>query len=113
MMLGLLHHLSDGESRELLDLSARALAPGGRVISVDTCYEPTQGRVSRWISDNDRGEYVRDPEAFARLARASFRVVTGQVLAGVTRVPGSFWMMTLRVPVSSPQQDTIARLSQP
>src|SRR5262245_1824221 len=36
MLLGLLHHLSDEESRELLDLAGRALAPGGRVVSVDT-----------------------------------------------------------------------------
>ena len=34
MLLGLLHHLSDQQARELLSLAGRALAPGGRVISV-------------------------------------------------------------------------------
>src|SRR3954451_62281 len=55
LLLGLLHHLSDDESAALLRTSARLLAPGGRVVSVDTCFDPSQGRMSRWISDNDRG----------------------------------------------------------
>jgi SAM-dependent methyltransferase len=108
MMLGLLHHLSDDESAQLLALAARALAPGGRVIAVDTCYEPTQGRISRWMSDNDRGEYVREPDGFVRLASASFGEVTGEVLSGVTRVPGSFWMMRMNAPLVSSRSQTVA-----
>jgi SAM-dependent methyltransferase len=107
MMLGLLHHLSDEESAQLLALAARALTPGGRVISVDTCYEATQGRISRWISDNDRGEYVREPEGFVNLGRSSFGQVTGEVLSGVTRIPGSFWMMRMSAPLVSSQARTV------
>jgi SAM-dependent methyltransferase len=99
MLLGLLHHLSDDESRTLLGLAAQALAPTGRVIAVDTCFEPSQGRVSRWMSRNDRGEYVREPEGFTALARDYFGDVTGEVLATTTRVPGSFWLMRMARPV--------------
>lgn len=99
LLLGLLHHLSDEDCRVLLDLSARALAAGGQVISVDTCFEPTQGLVSRWMSKNDRGEYVRQPEAFAALAQQSFADVDGEVVSGVTRIPSSFWMMRMRTPL--------------
>jgi SAM-dependent methyltransferase len=95
LLLGLLHHLPDAESRALLELTARALAPGGRVISVDTCFEPGQGPVSRWMARNDRGEFVRAPDAFTALARESFAYVHGEVLAGVTRIPSSFWMMRM------------------
>lgn len=101
LLLGLLHHLSDDESRVLLDVAANALAPGGRVIAVDTCYEPNQGRVSRWMSRNDRGEYVREPEGFVKLAQASFADVDGVVLDDVTRVPSSFWMMKMREPLTA------------
>jgi SAM-dependent methyltransferase len=99
LLLGLLHHLSDEESRALLGLVARALAPGGVVVSVDTCLEPRQGRVSRWMSENDRGEHVRRPDGFAALARASFGDVAGEVWSGVTRIPSSFWMMRMTAPL--------------
>jgi SAM-dependent methyltransferase len=101
MLLGLLHHLSDQDSRDLLGLARRALAPGGCVISVDTCVEPGQGRLSRWMSRNDRGGYVRTPDQFAALARHSFDVVEGRVVSGVTRIPSSFWMMRMHNPAGS------------
>lgn len=93
LMLGLLHHVSDAHARDLMDLCARKLKPGGRLVSVDTCYVPTQGRVSRWISDNDRGEFVRSPEEFTRLARTRFDRIEGEILERTMRVPSAFWMM--------------------
>jgi hypothetical protein len=99
MLLGLLHHLSDEDSRTLLRLAARALAPGGRVISVDTCFEPNQGRISRWMSANDRGEYVREPASFLALATEFFAEVDGEVVDDATRIPSSHWMMRMREPL--------------
>ena len=98
LLLGLLHHLSDDQSRELLTLAGRALAPGGRVISVDTCFEPNQGRISRWMSANDRGEHVRAPEQFVALAERSFEKVDGEVVDDATRIPSSHWMMVSSLP---------------
>ena len=99
LLLGLLHHLSDEQSRDLLRTAGKALAPGGRVIAVDTCFEPRQGRISRWMSENDRGEYVREPAGFEALARESFEEVSGEVVAGVTRLPSSHWLMRMRTPL--------------
>lgn len=99
LLLGLLHHLSDDESLELLENAGRVLAPGGRVVSVDTCFEPSQGKVSRWMSENDRGEYVREPKEFEDLARSAFGSVEGYVENTATRIPGSHWMMTSRDPL--------------
>nr|MDT0658706.1 class I SAM-dependent methyltransferase [Micromonospora sp. DSM 115978] len=98
LLLGLLHHLSDADSQHLLGVAARALAPGGRVIAVDPCFEPGQGRISRWMSENDRGEYVRTPEAFVALGREHFEAVDGTVVDDATRIPSSHWMMKLRAP---------------
>lgn len=93
LMLGLLHHVSDAHAAHLMDLCARKLKPGGRLISVDTCYVPAQGRLSRWISDNDRGEFVRTPEEFTRLAETAFDRIEGEILDRTMRVPSAFWMM--------------------
>ncbi|GIF46617.1 methyltransferase family protein [Asanoa ferruginea] len=100
LLLGLLHHLSDEDSRSLLRVASRALAPGGKVIAVDTCYAPGQGRVSKWMSDNDRGEHVREPAAFEALARESFADVSGEVVDDATRVPSSFWLMRMASPLA-------------
>ncbi|SNT36377.1 Methyltransferase domain-containing protein [Asanoa hainanensis] len=99
LLLGLLHHLSDEDSRSLLRVASQALAPGGRVIAVDTCYAPGQGRVSKWMSDNDRGEHVREPAAFEALARESFADVSGEVVDDAIRVPSSFWLMRMATPL--------------
>lgn len=103
LLFGLLHHLSDEESATLLNLAGRALAPGGRVISVDPCLHPGQGRISRWMSENDRGRYVRTPEAFEQLARATFADVQGEILDTVSRVPSSHFMMRMTSPHDGPR----------
>ena len=98
LLLGVLHHLSDAECATLLDLAARGLAEGGRVVSVDPTRHPGQGRISRWMSGNDRGEYVRTPAGFDALARASFADVRAEILATVSRVPSSHYMMVMTAP---------------
>jgi SAM-dependent methyltransferase len=99
LLFGLLHHLDDDQCATLLDLSARALAPGGRVISCDPALHEGQRRVSRWMSENDRGGYVRRPESYDRMARASFCDLETQVLDILTRVPTSHYMMRMAAPV--------------
>ncbi len=98
LLFGLLHHLSDRDCAVLLDLAANALGPGGRVISVDPCLHAGQGRISRWMSENDRGEFVREPDAFTELARVSFDEVSVELLDTVSRVPASHHMMRMSVP---------------
>jgi SAM-dependent methyltransferase len=98
MLLGLLHHLPDRQAVDLLELSARVLGPAGQVIAVDPCFERAQGRISRWMSENDRGEHVREPAAFVALASTWFSSVQGEVLSDVSRIPTSHWMMRMTGP---------------
>lgn len=95
LLLGLLHHLSDEHSSNLLELCASILPPGGRVVSVDTAFVPGQGRLSRWMSANDRGEFVRDPEGFEALAAPYFGSTVSQIVSGTGRIPGAYVLMTL------------------
>jgi SAM-dependent methyltransferase len=100
LLFGLLHHLDDGQCASLLDLAAKALAPGGRVISCDPCLHTGQNRISRWMSKNDRGEHVRPREGFNALAETSFADVTSRLLDTESRVPTSHHLMRM----SSPRQ---------
>lgn len=101
LLFGLLHHLDDAHCATLLDLSARALAPGGRVVSCDTTVYEGQRRVSRWMSENDRGEYVRQPKSYDGLARARFGELEATVLDTLSRVPTSIYMMRMAAPQAS------------
>lgn len=101
LLLGVLHHLSDDESSELLRLIAGVLSPTGRVVALDTCFTPGQGRTSRWMAEHDRGEYVRTSDEFVALAAPHLRVTKGEVLSDSTRLPGSYWMMSLAAHSSS------------
>lgn len=96
LMLGLLHHVDDKHATDLMRLCAEKLNPGGRLVSIDTCYAPGQGRISRWMSDNDRGEFVRDAEGFEALAKTSFDKVEGRYI-DLMRVPAAMWLMTSSV----------------
>jgi SAM-dependent methyltransferase len=101
LLLGLLHHLDDAQCGTLLDLSAKALAPGGRVVSCDAAVHDGQHRVARWMSENDRGQYVRRPESYDSLALARFEAVETHMLDGLTRLPTSIYMMRMAAPLAS------------
>lgn len=100
LLFGLLHHLDDAQCATLLDLSARLLTPGGRVVSCDTALHEGQGRISRWMSQNDRGEYVRRPESYVRMAQVSFGELEGRLLDAQSRIPTSIYMMRMAAPLA-------------
>ena len=54
-----------------------------------------QGRLSRWMSENDRGEFVRTPEELEALASPYFGATGTEVVSGAGRIPGAYVLMTL------------------
>ena len=98
LLLGLLHHLPDDEARDVVDLAASVLVPGGRVLALDTCFEHDKRLIPRWLAEHDRGEFVRLPEQFEELAAPSFASITGELVTGSWKMPGSYWLMRLSDP---------------
>lgn len=84
---GLLHHLDDAPAQRLLARAARALAPGGFLLTVDPTLVDAQSPLARALIVRDRGRNVRSPEGYAALARPSFAVVGTQVRHDLLRVP--------------------------
>jgi SAM-dependent methyltransferase len=93
MANGLLHHLDDGEVLHLLTLASQALKPGGRLVTFDGCFVPTQARLARVLLRMDRGKYVRTPEAYLSLARTVFGRVEGAIRHDLLRIPYSHFIM--------------------
>lgn len=90
---GVLHHLDDGEVTELFELAAGLLKPGKRLVTLDGCYVPGQSALARYIISRDRGRYVREAEAYVRLASQVFSKVEHTVYDKLLRIPSSIMIM--------------------
>ena len=67
MAFGVLHHLEDGEGRQVFRSARKALKPGGRFVTIDPAFVPDQAPLARLIVSRDRGRNVRFPQAYAAL----------------------------------------------
>lgn len=85
--LGVLHHLDDGEVATALASVRRALNPGGRFVALEPVYTPDQSRIAKWLIDRDRGDHVREREAYFALARRHFDDVGTTIYDNLTRIP--------------------------
>ncbi len=70
--IGLIHHLEDDEAINVMQLALRALKPGGRLLTIDPCLDPSQNPIARMLIRGDRGQNVRDKAGYETLAKAVF-----------------------------------------
>jgi hypothetical protein len=70
--------------------ASESLVPGGRFVSVDPTRIPGQRRpLARMLISWDRGEYVRTPRDYLRLAETVFESVRSSVRTDLLRLPYS------------------------
>jgi SAM-dependent methyltransferase len=86
-LLGVLHHLPDEVASAALRGASALLSPGGRVITMDPCFEPTQPSIARVLMALDRGLYVRHPADYIRLIESHLKDVTSEIWTDVYRFP--------------------------
>jgi len=87
MANGLIHHLNDDEVANLCCISAKALRPGGRMITHDPCYSNQQSRLARYIIRLDRGQNMRTGEEYAVLLRPFFKEVQISIRHNMLNIP--------------------------
>jgi len=87
LALGLLHHLEDREVVNLMKLAHRLLAPGGRLVTLDSCYRDHQPAVARFLIDRDRGQNTRTAHGYTELAEQVFPEVASFLREDLLRVP--------------------------
>lgn len=86
LAVGVLHHLDDPLALELLRGSARALRPGGHLVSIDPAHAHPQSPLARAVIARDRGQHVRSVE-YTSLARSGFSQVTPFEREDLLRIP--------------------------
>lgn len=99
LTVGVLHHLDDDAALDLLDLSARVLAPGGRFVAADPTLIDRQHPISRALVKNDRGQHVRTPAATEDLLRSRFADVHLELRHDLLRLPYTYVMAEASQPL--------------
>lgn len=84
---GLLHHLSDEEASEVLELSKRIMKSNGRLVCIEATFLARQTRLSKWIVSTDRGRFVRSEEQWKDLISRAFDIHSTSILTGLIRIP--------------------------
>lgn len=87
LAIGVLHHLSDAQARELFALARSALRKQGRLITLDSCHMVGQPWLARLALSLDRGKFIRRREEYERLGRGAFSRVVSCIRSDLLRIP--------------------------
>ena len=77
----------------MFDIAHTALKPGGALVTLDGCFVPDQSRVARALLKRDRGQFVRTPGEYTRLAASVFPQVESHVCHDLLRIPYTHLIM--------------------
>lgn len=72
LALGLIHHLDDSIAEHVMKLSQQALKPGGKLFTIDPCFDTSQSIIAKYLIGKDRGQNVRDKKGYKDLADLVF-----------------------------------------
>ncbi len=87
LAVGVLHHLSDDQAADLFNIAYFSLRAGGRLLTVDPCFDERQSFLARWIIGQDRGKNIRSASDYSGLASSVFRKVKPFVRLRPLRIP--------------------------
>lgn len=87
LCLGLFHHLSDQQVKELSKLVDGLLKPSGRLIGVDPAFIENQKLIAKKFAEWDSGQNVRAPQAYCNLLSDTFSDVRFKIYNNLLRVP--------------------------
>lgn len=90
---GVLHHLNTDESEQFFELAQRALKPNGKLLTLDGVYIENQNKISKFLLDNDRGQFIRTTEGYKELAVSRFRNIKTTIEEDYFHIPYTLLIM--------------------
>jgi cyclopropane fatty-acyl-phospholipid synthase-like methyltransferase len=87
--IGVVHHIDDGEAKQLFELAYKALKPGGKLVTCDGVWTENQSRGARWFLARDRGKFVRTEKEYVGIASQVFSHVKSTIRVDLLRIPYS------------------------
>lgn len=92
MMNGLIHHLDDSDSVDMLSLVKSVLKYEGIIFGIDGCYNDELGSFGRWMLNNDRGKFIRDKSGYESVLLKVFKDTHSEIREDLFFVPYSCLM---------------------
>jgi 2-polyprenyl-3-methyl-5-hydroxy-6-metoxy-1,4-benzoquinol methylase len=93
LAIGILHHLSDEEAADLLEIAHKVLKPKGTLITWDNVYIDNQHWFARWFISKDRGQAIRTVNGYKQLVSPYFTNIEGKLLHDTLKVPYTIFSM--------------------
>lgn len=93
---GILHHLNDNEAKTLFQIASQALKPNGRLVTLDGCFVSEQNKISRLLLKYDRGKFIREQNAYEKLAHESFINIVSNIEEHYFNVPYTLLIMNCK-----------------
>ena len=90
-----IHHLDDDATDSLFNKISSVLQPGGRFVTLDCCYTPNQGVITKMLLHLDRGQNIRTPDGYRTLAESHFANVEIHLREDLLRMPYTHIIMQL------------------
>ena len=91
---GVLHHLTDEQTREILSGAVALLKPGGRFAACEPAWLEIQDPLSVWFMRKDRGQNIRKDYQWTSLFNEYFEHVDSKVVNNLNWIPWIAIMIT-------------------
>lgn len=89
MCNGVLHHLEDAATLDVLRLARQVMSARGRLVCIEPVFLVHQGRLARLSMQMDRGEHVRTEKEWKRLVGSVFEDFETSIATSLMRIPYS------------------------
>ena len=90
ILLGIIHHLDDVESRLLINKLFNLLNRNGVIYTLDPLFisvEKPSDRIANFVASKDRGRYVRKEEEYLKLFSPKIKKIEKRVFNNLLRIP--------------------------
>jgi ubiquinone/menaquinone biosynthesis C-methylase UbiE len=84
---GLVHHLNDDEAIDLFHIGYNALKDGGFMLTIDPTFVHKQLFIDRFLTSIDRGQHVRKPNEYIKIAESIYSRTELYIINDVSRIP--------------------------
>ena len=91
---GVLHHMDDQECLSFIKWAKSILKPKGKLLTLDGCYIPNQNKISKFLIDKDRGNFVRSVDAYIALMSSQFDTVNQTIEESYFHIPYTLLIMS-------------------
>lgn len=95
LVSGVLHHLTDEDAKRLLASVIELVKPGGRIVTIDCVWLPSQNPIARIFNKLDSGLNVRTVEGYLDLTKGLPAEVAPHIYRDFLRIPYDHFCMTL------------------